>query len=564
MADSDANLERQRQRLREAAARGPTATALAFLRLSGPGWLQSAVTLGGGSLAGSLYLGIIGGYEMMWLQPLMMLFGIVMLSAIAHVTLSTGEAPFRALNRRVNPVLGWAWIVATLMANLVWAMPQFSLGGAALRQNLGILPGEDNKALVALCLAAVSGLIVWLYDSSARGYRIFDLLLKGMVAVVVLSFFGVVAILSLGPAGLPWGEIAAGFLPRPGLIFEPAESLRGPIAASSDPEYWHRTVVSAQRDRMVAAAATAVGINMTFLLPYSMRKRGWDRDFRGLARFDLATGLFVPFVLATSCVVIAAAAQFHGKPEPGLIEGRTSAGVPAKLRVEYEANLSALLVSNGEACDPEKFATLPEADRVLAATLIQRDAFALADSLKALAGEGWSQTVFGIGVVGMAVSSIVILMLINGFTVCEMFGRPSRGWLYRVGALLPAVSGVFGALYLWSGKAQFYLAVPTSRFGMVLLPIAYIGFFFLMNHRRLLGDAMPAGGRRVAWNVLMTIAIALSLTGAAISILNDTAVLPGTGIAVRHLATGLAGMLAGGALLVFFLRKRRANPPASP
>ena len=85
-----------------------------------------------------------------------------------------------------------------------------------------------------------------------------------------------------------------------------------------------------------------------------------------------------------------------------------------------------------------------------------------------------------------------------------------------------------------------------------------------MNHRRLLGDAMPAGGRRVAWNVLMTIAIALSLTGAAISILNDTAVLPGTGIAVRHLATGLAGMLAGGALLVFFLRKRRANPPASP
>lgn len=33
-----------------------------YLRLSGPGWLQSAITLGGGSLAGSLYLGVIGGF----------------------------------------------------------------------------------------------------------------------------------------------------------------------------------------------------------------------------------------------------------------------------------------------------------------------------------------------------------------------------------------------------------------------------------------------------------------------------------------------------------------------
>ena len=62
-----------------------------------------------------------------------------------------------------------------------------------------------------------------------------------------------------------------------------------------------------KRDRMVAAAATAVGINMTFLLPYSMLKRGWDEQFCGLVKFDLATGLFVPFLLATSCVVIASA-----------------------------------------------------------------------------------------------------------------------------------------------------------------------------------------------------------------------------------------------------------------
>src|SRR5690606_23267625 len=122
--------------------------------------------------------------------------------------------------------------------------------------------------------------------------------------------------------GLPWGEILLGFVPNPRLIFEPAESLRSLVEASSAPDYWRETVVSAQRDRMVAAAATAVGINMTLLLPYSIRRRGWDREFVGLARFDLAIGLFVPFVLATSCVVIASASQFHARPEASLIASK--------------------------------------------------------------------------------------------------------------------------------------------------------------------------------------------------------------------------------------------------
>ena len=62
-----------RLRLQEAQAAGLGATLKTFVRLSGPGWLQSAITLGGGSLAGSLYLGVIGGYELLWLQPLIAL-----------------------------------------------------------------------------------------------------------------------------------------------------------------------------------------------------------------------------------------------------------------------------------------------------------------------------------------------------------------------------------------------------------------------------------------------------------------------------------------------------------
>ena len=42
--------------------------------------------------------------------------------AIGYVTLSTGERPFKAINTHVNPVLGWGWAIATLMANCVWSL----------------------------------------------------------------------------------------------------------------------------------------------------------------------------------------------------------------------------------------------------------------------------------------------------------------------------------------------------------------------------------------------------------------------------------------------------------
>ena len=86
---SDINkVEQDRAALAAVEGKGFFSKLGVFTRLSGPGWLQSAITLGGGSLGGSLYIGVIGGYDMLWLQPLMMILGIIMLSAIAYVTLS--------------------------------------------------------------------------------------------------------------------------------------------------------------------------------------------------------------------------------------------------------------------------------------------------------------------------------------------------------------------------------------------------------------------------------------------------------------------------------------------
>ena len=515
----------ERTQLEEAQAAGLGRTLATYTRLSGPGWLQSAITLGGGSLAGSLYLGVIGGYEFLWLQPLMMILGIVMLSAIAYVTLSTGQRPFQAMNEHVSPVLGWGWLLAAMMANLVWAMPQFSLGTAALQQNLfpQYLSGDSAKIICVVGLFLLAAVVVWFYDSPGWGVQIFEISLKAMVGLVVLSFFGVVVAMSW-KGELDWSAIAKGFVPDISLLWRPVTGLSGFIEESNAPDYWTATILRAQRERMIAAAATAVGINMTFLLPYSMLRKGWDRAFRGLAAFDLSTGLFIPFLLATSCVVIAAASQFHAEIDEKIIS-QPAVEITGSYRDNLERRVKADLSVDGstslsESGMNERIDALSSADRKLAYTLIKRDAFDLANALENLFGKGGlTQKIFGIGVLGMAISTIVILMVINGFCVCEMTHREGDRVVQRLGAILPGIVGGLGFLALWGDEqAKFWLAVPTSNFGMVLLPIAYIAFFFMMNSPSLLGDAMPRGGVRIIVNVVMLVAIAAASVGAGLSV----------------------------------------------
>jgi len=531
MEDQNSGVEADRQMLLEAQSRGPLATTMAYSKLSGPGWLQSAITLGGGSLAGSLYLGVVGGMSLLWLQPLAMILGIIMLSAIGYVTLSTGKRPFQAINEHVNPVLGWGWALATLMANIVWALPQFALASGVMQQNLipEVLGRSDvispfaDKVVIAGVILVITTLVAWSYSSKGAGIKLFELVLKIMVGMIVLCFVGVLFALR---GSLDWGEIFWGFIPDPSRIYEPAATFMPFIetVATEHRQFWVDQIVSSQRDILITAAATAVGINMTFLFPYSLLKRGWTKEFRGLVAFDLATGMLIPFLLATSCVVIASASQFHTQPVPGLVEAAQDADgnpiVPnAKERSGYRGNMKARLIkeigmesyqslAEGDVKELDaRIDQLPKAEREIGAMLVKRDAGALATTIQPLVGKRVANLVFGVGVLGMAISTITMLMTISGFVICEMIGRKPEGWAFRLSCLAAAV-GALGPFF-WS-KAAFALAVPTSVFGLILLPVAYLTFFLLMNQKKVLGDHLPKGGKRILWNVLMALSAGIA------------------------------------------------------
>ena len=514
-----ASTQNEREYLRQAEASGLISRLGAYTRLSGPGWLQSAITLGGGSLASSLFLGVLAGYSLLWLQPMAIILGVIMLSAISHVTLSTGQSPFASINNEINPVLGWGWAIATIMANVVWCLPQFSLGTAAVTQNL--IPELDHtggKVLICAFLLIVAFLIVRAYDKGSTGVKIFDWVLKIMVGVVVISFFGVVIKLTTsGEAN--WQEISAGFIPNFSLLTSPAESYLPFLEKTGEfRSFWENKIVGLQQDVMISAAATAVGINMTFFMPFVLLRRKWGREHRGLAKFDLWTALLIPYIVATSCVVIAAGTRFNGKPESaydneGQIHANLQKGyldlATSRAQLEWEPNeYNDLAPVQQEAI----LEALPEADRQLAAMLVKRDAFNLAESLESLfESKAFSHYVFGIGVLGMALSTIIILMTINGHAVCEVLGKPHSGSTFLGGALIAGL-GVLGPFF-WQ-DAAFWLAVPTSILGFTLIPVAYLSFFLLMNNLQVLGRERPEGTARFIWNLFMILALVVMGTAA--------------------------------------------------
>ena len=556
---SDSSNEQEAAELAEI-NRQPLGKRVAYYsRKSGPGWLQAAITLGGGSLAGALFLGVILEYNLMWLQPLAMVLGVVMLSAIAYVTLSSGERPFDAIKKNVSPVLAWAWLIAAMMANMVWCLPQFSLGTGAVQQNLlpGLFSGQEwEKYAVGLVLLVIAATVVRAYDRDNRGVRIFELILKIMVGIVVISFFAVVGKLTTSGT-LEWGRILKGLIPNPAYFTQPAPAIAAAIEATGDSGgAWKKMISAIQTDKIIAAFGTAVGINMTFLLPYSMLRKGWGKNHRGLAIFDLSTGLVIPFIIATGCIVIAAGSQFHGKwddilqADGAVIEGKE--GGFDKVVGGFVSNrmndFSDLDAAAKEAKAVEIREGMSLADKKLAAMLVDRKDRDLARALSTLAGEGWGRIIFGIGVLGMAISTIIILMLINGFCLCEAMGRPDDRKLHFIGSLIPGLVGICFPI-IWKGDSLAALAVPTSVFGFSLLVIAYFIFLLLMNSKRLLGDAMPSGGKRIAWNAAMLIATCAATIG-SIWAMKDRAMfgIPvgkiGIAVLIILFVTGLLGFMA--------------------
>jgi hypothetical protein len=408
--------------------------------------MQSAQTLGAGSATASLFAGAYLQYDLLWVQPIAMLLGIIMLMALSYQTLSTQVRPLDAVKKFVHPVVAYAWVIAALLATLIWHFPQYALAAGMTEDMITVATGwkpETDAGRNALLLGIGGGILciatacVWNYARGRNGIRLFENLFKATVWMVLLAFAVVVGRLSID-GRIDWAKVGHGFAG-----FHVPSDAKGFSV-------------------LMGALSAAVGINMTFLFPYTLLARGWGKEHRGLSRFDLLTGMFLPYTIATSLMVIAAGATLY---------------------------------------DPGKWATT---------MMSAKDASAMieASGLPTV----FSRFVLGLGFVGMSFNAITMHMLVSGFAFCELFGIEPDGWKYRLACLLP-VPGVFGVI-LWKTMGP-WIGVPASALSGILLPIAYIAFFILNNRKAYLGKDKPKGALALFWNLGMIIAIAVVTANAA-------------------------------------------------
>jgi hypothetical protein len=253
----------------------------------------------------------------------------------------------------------------------------------------------------------------------------------------------------------------------------------------------------------------------------------------------------IPFIIVTSCIVIATAYSFHGQADESLLSDDPAVVVESKFFGTAAAQVEKKLKADGESADARQLADIgddkeaksgflasyisemPAEERKLAIALAKPSTMQLASALEPLLGERNASLAFGVGVLAMAFSSIIILMLINGFAFGELFSDYENRNFRIVGAVLALVVG-FCWIWLWDGSSKTYLAIVASTFASMLLPIAYLAFLLLMNSSSLMGDEKPTGGRMLIWNVLMVFSLAVA-TFAGYVALQDKISNPGTG-----------------------------------
>lgn len=260
-----------------------------YLERGGPGYLQAALTLGGGSASASLLAGAAFGYELLWVPWTAMLLGVIVLSAVAHQTLSTGMRPLEAMRVHAGPVFAYGWAGGALLASVVWHFAQYALAAAVLVDLADAFGGELSVG------AAGTGVLAWavvtaqLSAGRSRATRTFDTLLKVLVWTIVGCFGWVVF-----QTGVDWGALFGG------LFGFSIPDDRGEVSGAA---------------LVISGLSAAVVVNMVFLYPYTLLARGWGRAHRRLARFDLVAGLFVPYVLATGLMILATANTLHASGE---------------------------------------------------------------------------------------------------------------------------------------------------------------------------------------------------------------------------------------------------------
>lgn len=255
------------------------------LKLGGPGFMDSALTLGAGTLTAAMLSGAMFGYKTMWLLWVSMGLGLFMMAAMARFTCRGGFRVIAVQNRYHGVVVGsfLTAIIGTAAVAVIFNYGQYSLG-THLIESLAPMMGFTFPRQVnwIVYMALTSALILSYGRRGRRGIRLVENFMKLSIGVMLLCFGSCLVLV-----GVDWSGFFKG-------IFVP----------------WLPSGVEGI-DLFIASSAAAIGVMDWVFFNYAGLSRGWGKKHESQARFDIFAGLFLPFILVNYLVIGVFAQTLH-------------------------------------------------------------------------------------------------------------------------------------------------------------------------------------------------------------------------------------------------------------
>lgn len=491
--------------LEKANAQGGINKVLIFSKISGPGIWLTLAALSAGSLIGSLGLGQWLGTEALWVQASAMLLGMFSLWAISQISLNTQQSLFSLMKNEWNPSLAWWFAGSALVTNFAWCMPQFRFGaeitGSILFPPLDNKGGKIGVAFVLLCLSIF--LSFW-YERSGLHSKLFQWILR-LILLSLIGCLGVSVYVVIPGSGLSFSSIFSGFLPDLNNLTNTSPRFEALLSQTGEfRSFWEETLVSRQKELILITFSSTLGVNLLFSLPLLLLGRGWRRDHNQFAKFNLFIGLFIPFILCSSCLTILSAVahqkMIHSLSEEVSVNTKYSESETIrnllKERIIFEIGEEQFQTLPPFQQD-EKIESLSKPNYILAHLVSQSD---IKKWIHYLSDSGKEPVKYLLGIVVLLISfsTIVILMVLNGHLICEILGKPHKGAPFQTGSLLLAVSSI--GPFVWSDQ-DAWVADPSYFLSLAIIPYILLSFLLMLNSKELLGRQYPQGIKGFSLNL---------------------------------------------------------------
>lgn len=260
-----------------------------YIRLSGPGFMNAAFTLGAGSFASSVTLGAAYGYDMLWIPLYSFACGIFMLALAARFVATSEFSVIEAQNKYHGKFFGSfaTGLVACFVASIAYNFGQYALGSDALTSLFDTIGFPVSKNVSWVILAAISIPLSLIYGSgeNPKAVKFVENAMKVLIGIMLLVFGAVLCVTGINVPAMIKGL----------LIPTLPSGMDGIIM-------------------LIGSMTATIGVMDWVLFNNGMMSRGYSEEHEVVGRFDAFFGGLLPVTLILSFVSIAFAEAFSGKP----------------------------------------------------------------------------------------------------------------------------------------------------------------------------------------------------------------------------------------------------------